>query len=55
MRNLEVQVWHDLACVYISLSQWHDAEMCLSKSRAIKLYSASRCHITGKYVRFMFA
>ncbi|KAK4281319.1 hypothetical protein QN277_012832 [Acacia crassicarpa] len=46
-RNLEVEVWHDLACVYISLSQWHDAEMCLSKSKAIKLYSASRCHITG--------
>ncbi|XP_054823245.1 protein NPGR2 [Prosopis cineraria] len=46
-RNLEVEVWHDLACVYISLSQWHDAEMCLFKSKTIKLYSASRCHTTG--------
>ncbi|KAJ1416623.1 Tetratricopeptide-like helical domain superfamily [Sesbania bispinosa] len=46
-RNLEVEIWHDLAYVYISLSQWHDAEMCLSKSKAIKLYSASRCHIIG--------
>ncbi|XP_028758305.1 protein NPGR2 isoform X2 [Neltuma alba] len=46
-KNLEVEVWHDLACVYISLSQWHDAEICLVKSKAIKLYSASRCHTTG--------
>ncbi|KAK7336892.1 hypothetical protein VNO77_17443 [Canavalia gladiata] len=46
-RNMEVEVWHDLACVYISRSQWHDAEVCLSKSKAIKLYSASRCHAIG--------
>ncbi|CAJ2651801.1 unnamed protein product [Trifolium pratense] len=26
-RNLEVEIWHDLAHVYISLSQWHDAEV----------------------------
>ncbi|XP_004493806.1 protein NPGR2-like isoform X2 [Cicer arietinum] len=44
-RNLEVEIWHDLANVYISLSQWQDAEVCLSKSKAIKLYSASRCHV----------
>ncbi|CAJ2651799.1 protein NPGR2-like isoform X2 [Trifolium pratense] len=46
-RNLEVEIWHDLAHVYISLSQWHDAEVCLSKSKAIKPYSASRCHALG--------
>lgn len=46
-RNLEVEIWHDLAHVYISLSQWHDAEACLSKSKAIKPYSASRCHALG--------
>ncbi|KAK2363856.1 protein NPGR2 [Trifolium repens] len=46
-RNLEVDIWHDLAYVYISLSRWHDAEVCLSKSKAIKLYSASRCHVIG--------
>ncbi|XP_050206651.1 protein NPGR2 [Mercurialis annua] len=45
--ELEVEVWHDLASVYISLSQWHDAEICLSKSKAICPYSASRCHISG--------
>ncbi|RYR74547.1 hypothetical protein Ahy_A02g009278 isoform F [Arachis hypogaea] len=48
IRNLEVEVWHDLAYVYISLSQWRDAEACLSKSRAIKLYSSTRCHAIGK-------
>ncbi|XP_020221243.1 protein NPGR2 isoform X1 [Cajanus cajan] len=46
-RNMEVEIWHDLAYVYISLSRWHDAEVCLSKSKAIKLYSASRCHAIG--------
>ncbi|KAK7277488.1 hypothetical protein RJT34_22501 [Clitoria ternatea] len=46
-RNLEVEIWHDLAYVYISLLQWHDAEVCLSKSKAIKPYSASRCHAIG--------
>ncbi|KAH1078168.1 hypothetical protein GLYMA_19G166600v4 [Glycine max] len=49
-RNMEVEIWHDLAYVYISLSRWHDAEVCLSKSKAIKLYSASRCHAIASYV-----
>ncbi|MED6188332.1 hypothetical protein PIB30_084960 [Stylosanthes scabra] len=47
IRNLEVEVWHDLAYVYINLSQWRDAEACLSKSRAIKPYSSTRCHAIG--------
>ncbi|KAF2294899.1 hypothetical protein GH714_026897 [Hevea brasiliensis] len=46
-RSLELEVWHDLASVYISLSQWRDAEICLSKSKAISYYSASRCLTTG--------
>ncbi|WCJ38271.1 no pollen germination related 2 [Euphorbia peplus] len=46
-RSLELEVWHDLASVYISLSQWHDAEICLSKSKAIHSCGASRFHITG--------
>ncbi|MCL7051222.1 hypothetical protein MKW94_009394 [Papaver nudicaule] len=46
-RNLEVDIWHDLAKVYISLSQWRDAEVCLSKSEAVSPYSASRWHTTG--------
>ncbi|KAJ1397856.1 Tetratricopeptide-like helical domain superfamily [Sesbania bispinosa] len=46
-RNFEVEIWHDLAYVYISLLQWHDAEVCLLKSKAIKPYSASRCHALG--------
>ncbi|KAJ6339100.1 hypothetical protein OIU76_008539 [Salix suchowensis] len=45
---LELEVWHDLASVYIRLSRWHDAETCLSKSKAICSYSASRCHTTGE-------
>lgn len=47
IRNLELDTWHDLANVYISSSQWRDAEVCLSKSEAIDYYSASRWHTTG--------
>lgn len=46
-RSLEVEVWHDLAYMYINLSQWHDAELCLSKSKSISPYSAVRWHVTG--------
>ncbi|KAL3828268.1 hypothetical protein ACJIZ3_017070 [Penstemon smallii] len=46
-RSLEIETWHDLAEVYMSLSQWRDAEICLSKSEAINPHSASRLHSTG--------
>ncbi|GLU07779.1 hypothetical protein SLE2022_247260 [Rubroshorea leprosula] len=46
-RSLELDIWHDLAYLYISLSQWQDAEICLSKSKAIGFYSATRCHAAG--------
>jgi tetratricopeptide (TPR) repeat protein len=46
-RSLEMETWHDLANVYSSLSQWRDAEVCLSKSKAIHSHSASRLHATG--------
>lgn len=46
-RSLEMETWHDLANVYTSLSQWRDAEVCLSKSKAINPYSASGWHSTG--------
>ncbi|KAL5781651.1 hypothetical protein ACOSP7_006680 [Xanthoceras sorbifolium] len=46
-RSLEMETWLDLANVYISLSQWRDAEVCLSKSKAINSYSASGFHSAG--------
>ncbi|KAK8541554.1 hypothetical protein V6N13_137837 [Hibiscus sabdariffa] len=45
--SFEQEIWHDLAHLYISLSQWRDAEICLSKSKAIDSYSAVRIHATG--------
>lgn len=42
-----METWHDLAFVYIRMSQWRDAEICLSKSNAINAHSASRWHTTG--------
>lgn len=44
---MEMEAWHDLANVYISLSQWRDAELCLSKSKAISPFSATRWYSTG--------
>lgn len=46
-RKIEMETWHDLANVYTSLSQWRDAEVCLSKSKSISPFSASRWHATG--------
>ncbi|XP_021847656.1 protein NPGR2 isoform X2 [Spinacia oleracea] len=46
-KSLEVETWHDLANLYTSLSQWRDAEVCLSKSEALCRHSASRCHSRG--------
>ncbi|KAG9446890.1 hypothetical protein H6P81_013018 [Aristolochia fimbriata] len=46
-RSLEVEIWHDLAQVYTSMSQWRDAEICLNKSKALMPHSASRWHATG--------
>ncbi|KAK8694029.1 hypothetical protein V6N13_071593 [Hibiscus sabdariffa] len=46
-RSFELDIWHDLAYLYISLSQYRDAEICLSKSKAINSYSAVRSHATG--------
>ena len=49
-----MEVWHDLAYMYINLSQWHDAELCLSKSKSVSSYSAVRWHVTGKHLHFLF-
>ncbi|XP_039138318.1 protein NPGR2 isoform X2 [Dioscorea cayenensis subsp. rotundata] len=47
-RSLEMETWQDLANVYMSMSQWRDAEICISKLTAISPQSASRWHATGK-------
>ncbi|CAL9207915.1 unnamed protein product [Musa hybrid cultivar] len=47
-RSLEIQTWHDLANVYISMSLWREAEICLSNLKAICPYSALRWHATGQ-------
>uniref|UniRef100_A0A0A9CG62 Uncharacterized protein n=1 Tax=Arundo donax TaxID=35708 RepID=A0A0A9CG62_ARUDO len=47
-RGLEVKTWYDLALLYLRLLQWKDAELCISKIRAISPYSPLACHATGK-------
>lgn len=46
-RTLELETWLDLASIYIKLSQWRDAEKCLSKTEAISSYSACRLYTAG--------
>jgi len=46
-RVLEVGVWQDLACLYSGLSHWRDAEICLEKAKALKIYSAETLHAKG--------
>ncbi|KAJ7549727.1 hypothetical protein O6H91_07G065300 [Diphasiastrum complanatum] len=46
-KTTELQVWQELAQVYVTLSQWSDAEFCLARAQAIKVYSASTWHATG--------
>lgn len=46
-QHLELETWHDLVFIYISLSSWNDVEACLSKLKAINPYSASRWHAFG--------
>ncbi|KAJ0970433.1 hypothetical protein J5N97_023310 [Dioscorea zingiberensis] len=47
-RSLEMETWQDLANVYTTMSQWRDAEICISKLTAISPQSASRWHATGR-------
>lgn len=47
VKNLELDTWHDLASIYMKLSRWHDAELCLLKSEGICAFNASRWHATG--------
>ncbi|KAL0912815.1 hypothetical protein M5K25_016224 [Dendrobium thyrsiflorum] len=47
-RKLEMGTWYDLANVYTGMSHWRDAEVCISKLKAISPYSASGWYATGQ-------
>lgn len=47
-RSLQIETWYDLANVYISMSQWRDAEDCISKLKAISPCLASEWHARGR-------
>lgn len=47
-RSLEIETWYDLVLLYIRMSQWRDAELSISKIKAISPYSALAFHATGK-------
>ncbi|PKI77303.1 hypothetical protein CRG98_002248 [Punica granatum] len=46
-KDNEFEVWHGLANLYSSLSYWKDAEICLSKARESKAFSAEALHTEG--------
>ncbi|KAL6643112.1 hypothetical protein ACP70R_021293 [Stipagrostis hirtigluma subsp. patula] len=47
-KSLQIETWYDLALLYLGMSQWKDAEVCVSKIRVINPYSALAWHATGK-------
>lgn len=47
-RTMETETWYDLALLYLSLSEWRDVELCVSKIKAINPYSPLAYHATGK-------
>ncbi|KAH9304651.1 hypothetical protein KI387_009055 [Taxus chinensis] len=47
-RALELEAWHDLAYVYISLGQLQDGDLCLDRAKSIKLHSSISWHARGK-------
>ncbi|EMS59861.1 Tetratricopeptide repeat protein 7B [Triticum urartu] len=46
--SMETEAWYNLALLYLSLSQWRDTELCISKIKAISAYSPLAYHATGK-------
>ncbi|CAN1270304.1 Protein NPGR2 [Linum perenne] len=46
-RQLELEVWHDLASLYVSLSRWRDAEVCTLYEKKGLLKEALTTFITG--------
>ena len=51
----EVEVWQDLANVYIELKQWRDVELALEKAQALNKYSATTWCATGGFILILFA
>lgn len=47
-RNLEMETWNGLANIYSKMAMWNDAEICLSKWKAINSFSPSLWHAIGK-------
>lgn len=47
MRQLEVDVWLDLAKIYSDLESWRDAEICIDKAKATDLFNPRVWYITG--------
>ncbi|VAI10502.1 unnamed protein product [Triticum turgidum subsp. durum] len=46
--SMETEAWYNLALLYLSLSQWRDTELCISKIKATSAYSPLAYHATGK-------
>lgn len=46
-RVLELEAWQDLAYLYINLGKWHDGDLCLEKTKAIKPHSSISWHAKG--------
>ncbi|WOL11640.1 tetratricopeptide repeat protein 7A [Canna indica] len=47
VKNLEMEVWLDLASLYTKLGAWNDSYVCLDKANSIELFSPKFWHYKG--------
>ncbi|XP_072973728.1 protein NPGR1 [Typha angustifolia] len=46
-RNLEMEVWLELATIYMKHRSWADSNICLEKAKSINFFSQKSWHVTG--------
>jgi len=46
-QKLEMEVWQDLASIYVDLCSFLDAKVCVDKAQLIDFFSPRSWHITG--------
>jgi hypothetical protein len=47
LKSTEMEIWLDLASIYIKLESWQDANLCLEKAKCSQLLSPKYWHVQG--------
>ncbi|GAB4852344.1 hypothetical protein Ancab_016537 [Ancistrocladus abbreviatus] len=51
VKQLETQVWQDLAKIYTNLEAWQDAEICIAKAKLIDVHNPECWHAAGTLLK----